>query len=199
MQGHQINARIKAKPMHRFFNVPGNVSGGMPGVPGLGLVPPAPVPLPVPVLLAAPGGPLPVAVAPVPPTAVPLAPAAAAVGQLKNGFATSVASATPPPHETAPAVGPSSPAGQAGQAPPQQQQQQQHQHHQQQQQQQQSHIPAQQPRFLYAVHPNPGAPYAGQPQLQLYAFPHPNSFYTPTVPVGNECLSDGELTREIDN
>lgn len=38
----------------------------------------------------------------------------------------------------------------------------------------------QQPRFLYAA-PTPGAPYGAQPQLQLYAFHPPTSFYTPTL------------------
>lgn len=174
LQGQQINARIKAKPMNRFFNVSNNLTGGIPGVPGLGLVPPAPVPLPVPVILA-PGGPLPVAVAPVPPAAVPLAPApvaatAAAVAPLKNGFAPSVASATPPPHESAPAGATNAPAQQPSQQPAQQ-----------------PHIPAQQqqPRFLFAVNSLPGAPYGGPGQVQLY-FPHASPFYTPTLPVSQE-------------
>jgi hypothetical protein len=168
LQGHPINARIKAKPaMNRFFSLPGAVNNGMPGVPpGMGIVPPSAVPLPVPVLLAtAPGAPLPVAVAPVPPTAVPLVAAAGAASSLKNGYpnVAGVASGTPPPHEGAVAVvNPSS-------NPQQQQQPHMQPHHQ------------QQPRFLYAAPPAPGSPYGAQPQLQLYAFHHPSSFYTPTV------------------
>jgi hypothetical protein len=168
LQGHPINARIKAKPaMNRFFSLPGAVNNGMPGVPpGMGIVPPSAVPLPVPVLLAtAPGAPLPVAVAPVPPTAVPLVAAAGAASSLKNGYpnVAVVASGTPPPHEGAVAVvNPSS-------NPQQQQQPHMQPHHQ------------QQPRFLYAAPPAPGSPYGAQPQLQLYAFHHPSSFYTPTV------------------
>ena len=160
--------------MHRFYNVSNNLS--VPGVPGLGLVPPAPVPLPVPVILA-PGGPLPVAVAPVPPAAVPLAPAtapaaaaaAATVAPLKNGYGPSVASGTPPPpHENAT-------TGAATSAPVVSQPAQ--------QQQQPAHIPAQQqPRFLFAVNSLPGNPYGGPGQVQLY-FPHATPFYTPTLPV----------------
>ena len=168
LQGHPINARIKAKPMNRFFSMPGGASG-MPGVPpGIGIVPPAAVPLPVPVILAtAPGAPLPVAVAPVPPAAVPLVAAAGTASALKNEYpnVATVASGTPPPHEGVVAVNPSN--------QPQQQQQP-----------QQPHLKPhhqQQPRFLYAAPPAPGSPYGTQPQLKLYAFHHPSSFYTPTV------------------
>uniref|UniRef100_A0A0P4YCI4 La-related protein n=2 Tax=Daphnia magna TaxID=35525 RepID=A0A0P4YCI4_9CRUS len=159
-KGRPINARIKAKPaMNRFFGLPGGVNNGLPGVPpGMSIVPPA-VPLPVPVILA-PGAPLPVAVAPVPPTAVPLVAATGTAPSLKNGYPTAVASGTPPPHEGAVAVNPSV---------NQQQQPHMQPHHQ------------QQPRFLYAAPPAPGSPYGAQPQLQLYAFHHPSSFYTPTV------------------
>lgn len=145
--------------MNRFFGLPGGVNNGLPGVPpGMSIVPPA-VPLPVPVILA-PGAPLPVAVAPVPPTAVPLVAATGTAPSLKNGYPTAVASGTPPPHEGAVAVNPSV---------NQQQQPHMQPHHQ------------QQPRFLYAAPPAPGSPYGAQPQLQLYAFHHPSSFYTPTV------------------
>lgn len=151
--------------------MPGGVNSGLPGVPpGIGIVPPAAVPLPVPVILAAaPGAPLPVAVAPVPPAAVPMVAAAAAAGAapaLKNGFpsvASVQASGTPPPHEGAVTVNPTATSQ------PQQQQQ------------PVPHLQPQQPRFLYAAPPAPGAPYGAQPQLQLYAFHHPSSFYTPTV------------------
>ena len=113
--------------------------------------------------------PLPVAVAPVPPAAVPLVAAAGTASALKNGYpnVATVASGTPPPHEGVVAVNPSN--------QPQQQQQ---------QQPQQPHLQPhhqQQPRFLYAAPPAPGSPYGTQPQLQLYAFHHPSSFYTPTV------------------
>lgn len=152
--------------MNRFFSLPGAVNNGMPGVPpGMGIVPPSAVPLPVPVILAtATGAPLPVAVAPVPTNAVPLVAATGAAPSLKNGYpnVTAVASGTPPPHEGAVAVvNPST----------NQQQQQPHM--------QPHHQP--QPRFLYAAPPAPGSPYGAQPQLQLYAFHHPSSFYTPTV------------------
>ena len=167
LQGHPINARIKAKPMNRFFSMPGGASG-MPGVPpGIGIVPPAAVPLPVPVILAtAPGAPLPVAVAPVPPAAVPLVAAAGTASALKNGYpnVATVASGTPPPHEGVVAVNPSN--------QPQQQQQP-----------QQPHLKPhhqQQPSYFNAP-PAPGSPYGTQPQLQLYAFHHPSSFYTLTV------------------
>lgn len=162
--------------MNQRFFMPGGVNNGMPGVPpGMGIVPSAAVPLPVPVILAtAPGGPLPVAVAPVPPAAVPLVAAAGAAPALKNGYPSvaAVASGTPPPHESAVSAN-SSASGQV-----QQQQQQQA------VQPQQPHLQPhhqQQPRFLYAAPPAPGSPYGAQPQLQLYAFHHPSSFYTPTV------------------
>lgn len=147
----------------------------------MGLVSPGAVPLPVPVILAAPapGAPLPVAIpTPVVPaaaaagaaTVVPGLPLTAttstqsstAVAPLKNGY---TAGTTPPPVE-----GPLAPSQQLQQQPTHQPQVMQ-QHHQQQQQ---------QPRFLYATPPGT-APYGGQPQLQLYAFHHPSSFYTPTV------------------
>ena len=113
--------------------------------------------------------PLPVAVEPVPPAAVPLVAAAGTASALKNEYpnVATVASGTPPPHEGVVAVNPSN--------QPQQQQQ---------QQPQQPHLQPhhqQQPRFLYAAPPAPGSPYGTQPQLQLYAFHHPSSFYTPTV------------------
>ena len=125
----------------------------------MGMVPPANIPLPVPVILA-PGAPLPVAVAPVPPHTVPLAAApvvSSASAPLKNGFV----SGTPPPHESS-----SSGAAASSAAPSSQQQTHAQTHH--------------QPRFLYAA-PTPGAPYGAQPQLQLYAFHPPTSFYTPTL------------------
>ena len=151
--------------MNRFFGLSGGVNSGM-GV-GMGIVSPANVPLPVPVLLAS-GTPLPVAVAPVPPNAVPLAPVAApvvsaassaavAATPVKNGYSVS---GTPPPLETT----------QVGSATATTSQQ----------QQPHAQTHPQQPRFLYAA-PTPGAPYGAQPQLQLYAFHPPTSFYTPTL------------------
>ena len=176
-KGHPINARIKAKPMNRFFGLTGGVNSGM-GV-GMGLVSPANVPLPVPVILA-PGAPLPVAVAPVPTNAVPLAAAAAAPSAaisssaaaavsaaaaastpMKNGYSVTGAGTPPPLEASNQVVGSGNSAGPSQQAP-------------------HAQTHPQQPRFLYAA-PTPGAPYGAQPQLQLYAFHPPASFYTPTL------------------
>ena len=183
LKGHPINARIKAKPqLNRFYGPPvgGVVTGvSIPGVvpaAAMGIVSPGAVPVPVILAAPAPGAPLPVAVpTPVLPAAavaaasvVPGLPlsattstqSSAVVTPLKNGY---TAGTTPPPVD-----GPLATS------------QQQHQQTHQAQVMPQQHHHQQQPRFLYATPPG-AASYGGQPQLQLYAFHHPSSFYTPTV------------------